>query len=271
MKAVFFFAGTLLAFGCGRHHARPARAVVDPALDVRADRQAQVASASRGANRLGEVLHGTVYEDESVEFKLELSADRCYWIGGASSGGTEKLALFLFDPRGKRAIYQKSRTTEALLDFCPSMDGIYRLETKLGESGHLAVAVYAGARPAAAPKAEVAKEPSLEETIAKEAAATAPGTKQVGSFFDGSADETSWPFALERGRCYWFVGAGQPGKVKKLSLYLWDPANKRVTENRAETNTVSMGHCARESGMFKFQAKVGSGEGHYKVAVFEKL
>ncbi len=38
----------------------------------------------------------------------------------------------------------------------------------------------------------------------------------------------------------------------------------------AFTNVATVGHCAKETGMFKFQAKVQSGSGGYKVAVFEK-
>ncbi len=61
-----------------------------------------------------------------------------------------------------------------------------------------------------------------------------------------------------------------PGKVKKLSLYIWDPSNKRITENKADSNIATVGHCAKDTGMFKFQAKVHSGSGAYKVGVFEK-
>jgi hypothetical protein len=150
------------------------------------------------------------------------------------------------------------------------MDGIYKVESKLGHHGQYAVAVYSGTRLAAPVPAGPADGPTPEELIAKEAAAAAPGAKQVGTFYEGSKDETNWSTALKAGKCYWFIGAGQTGKVKRLFLYVWDPKNHRITDNKAESNVATVGHCAKETGMFKFQAKVASGSGPYKVAVFEK-
>ena len=58
--------------------------------------------------------------------------------------------------------------------------------------------------------------------------------------------------------------------MKKLSLYIWDPSNKRLSDNKADSNIATVGHCAKDTGMFKFQAKVSSGGGPYKVGVYEK-
>jgi hypothetical protein len=55
-----------------------------------------------------------------------------------------------------------------------------------------------------------------------------------------------------------------------LYLYLWDGKNKRVTESKSDSDTAMVGHCAKENGMFKFQAKVDSGKGDYKVGVYVK-
>jgi len=271
-----------MAMGCGGGGGRHRRASAlpegpmvasapNPALDGLADDQARAASARRSGVRSGEILHGeTQQHGASQQFRVQLDAEHCYWFGGATDEMGEQIAIRVFDPSGKDVAVQKSKGQEALLEYCPSADGIYKVETKLGHHGQFALAVYGGARlaPAVAP-AGVA-DPTPEELIAKEAPSAAPGGKRVGALFEGSAGETSWSAALTAGKCYWFIGAGQPGKVKKLSLYVWNPKNSRVTENKAESNVVSIGHCAKETGMFKFQAKVQSGSGLYKVGLFEK-
>jgi hypothetical protein len=101
------------------------------------------------------------------------------------------------------------------------------------------------------------------------AKASAPDSERVGDHFAGHADHTDWYVALETGKCYWFIGAGDDD-VKELYLYLWDPADKRITANKSENNRVNVGHCPTSSGMYHFQAKVNSGSGKYKVGVFAK-
>jgi hypothetical protein len=280
--AVSSFAGiiafSLLASGCGHkeRHARgplpvagPAQA--DPQLDALAESQVKAASARRaGAPLNGEVLHGQTYEPgASQEFRVQLDGEHCYWFGGATNAMGEKIILKVLDPHGSKVASEKGKT-EALIEYCPTIDGIFKVEGTLAHHGPFSVAVYQGTRitPAAAPTGPVEVTP--EQLIAKEAGSIAPGAKQVGNFYEGTADETSWSTTLTKGRCYWFIGAGTPGKTKKLWLYLWDPQNKRVTENRGESSVVNAGHCAKESGMFKFQGKVYSGSGPYKFAVYEK-
>jgi hypothetical protein len=272
-----------LVVGCGgggrRHHARqPVGAVAagpaqaDPQLDQLADSQAKAASARRsGAPLNGQILHGeTSRPGSSQEFRVELDGGHCYWFGGATNEMGQRITLKVTDPHGAEVAVEKSKTTDAVLEYCPTTDGIFKIESTLAHHGQFSVAVYQGTRlaPAAAPAGPVDATP--EALIQKEALAAAPGAKQVGAFYEGSADETSWSTSLTKGRCYWFIGAGTPGKVKKLSLYVWDQSNKRLTDNKASSNVVTVGHCAKDTGMFKFQAKVRSGSGLYKVAVFEK-
>lgn len=257
----------------GPHGGGAAAAPGNNQLAASADQQAQAASARRGGAKQGEALQGATYgSGESVDFKVTLDQDHCYWFGGAAN---EKIALYLFDPQGKRVESQTGTPNDVLMEYCPVKDGVYRLEGKLWRRGEMAVAIYAGGKPepaAAAPAPAPPKEtgPTMEEMIAKEASATAPGAKQVGAYFEGTVDETTWSTSLQAGKCYWFIGAGQTGKVKKLALYVWDPKNSRITATKAESNVVNAGHCAKETGMYRFQAKVTSGGGPYKVAVFEK-
>lgn len=274
-------ASLTLLVGCGgrrRHSRHPADGVpmapaqADAQLDQLADSQAKAASARRdGAPLSGEILHGqTMRPGGAQDFRVQLDAAHCYWFGGATNEMGERITLTVSDPHGSEVAREKSSATDAILEYCPTTDGIFKVEGKLGHHGPFSIAVYQGSRltPAAAPTGTVG--PTPEALIQKEALAAAPGAKQVGAFFEGSADETSWSTSLTKGRCYWFIGAGTPGKVKKLSLYVWDPSNKRITDNKAETNVVTVGHCAKDTGMFKFQAKVRSGGGPYKVAVYEK-
>ena len=246
--------------GCGlKLFIEPQRALVTGT----AEQTAQAASVRRSGLRVGEVLQGATRGDgESVDFRVALDTSHCYWFGGASN---EKIGLYLFDPKGKRVESQGGTPNDVLMEYCPSSDGIHRLESKLRRGGEFAVAVYAGSKPEpVAMVAVVPKEagPAIEDLIAKEAAAAAPEAKQQGTFFEGSVDETTWSTALQAGKCYWFVAAGQTGKVKKLALYIWDPKNSRITATKAESNVVTAGHCAKETGMFRFQAK-----GKYHVMV----
>jgi hypothetical protein len=266
-----------LAAGCGgrRHAGKGGGTLGGPAnaqLATNADQQAQAASLRRGGVRQGEVLTGQTHGNgESLEFKVTMNADHCYWFSGSAN---EKIGFYLFDTNGKRVESQTGSPNDILMEYCPSKDGVYKLETKLWRRGELAVAIYEGGKPvavAAAPAPEPKEAgPTMEDLIAKEAAAAAPGATQVGTFFEGTVDETTWSTSLQAGKCYWFIGAGQTGKVKKLALYVWDPKNNRITVTKAESNVVNVGHCAKETGMFKFQAKVTSGGGPYKVAVYEK-
>lgn len=265
--------------GCGggrRHHAaRPGEgamvpAQADPQLDQMAEAQAKAVSSRRSGTPLnGQILHGeTTRPGGTQDFRVQLDGEHCYWFGAATNEMGQRITLTVTDPHGAEVALEKGKSTDAILEYCPATDGIFKVESKLGHHGPFSIAVYQGTR--MAPAAQATGDLTPEALIAKEAQAAAPGAKQVGAYFEGTADQTTWSTPLAKGKCYWFIGAGAPGKVKKLWLYLWDPANKRITENKADSNVVTTGHCAKETGMFEFQAKVYSGGGAYKVAVFEK-
>lgn len=60
--------------------------------------------------------------------------------------------------------------------------------------------------------------------------------------------------------------------MKRLYLFLWDSNNHRVTESKGTSEQAMVGYCAKatDNGMFKFQAKVDSGKGDYKVGIYVK-
>lgn len=258
-----------LTAACG-HRAPPVAAAPPPDLDQRADQQAH--SAAPTGERVGEVLHGVSHEeDQFTDWRVQLDAGQCYWFGYAGDGGITKFSMYIFSPTDSRLDSARGKPPQGVFTHCAQQSGIYRVQGKVaGGAGHYAVVVYKtkGQDPPPPPKAEPKLD--LEAMIEKQAAATAPGAKRVGEFFAGTADTSDWATAMEPGKCYWIIGAGEPKKVKKLWLYLWDGHNKRITESKSDSETAVIGHCATEAGMFKFQAKVESGSGPYKVGVYAK-
>jgi hypothetical protein len=110
----------------------------------------------------------------------------------------------------------------------------------------------------------------LAALIDQQAASAAPGARREGDYFQGNGDKSEWSVALNPNTCYWFIGVGDPGTIKRLEIYVWDPGQRRVTESHNDNNVAVAGTCTTAPGMFKFQAKVQSGGGDYKVAVFSR-
>lgn len=63
-------------------------------------------------------------------------------------------------------------------------------------------------------------------------------------------------------------GASGSG-VAALSLYVWDPANKRVADEKGGTTAPVLRYCPQVGGPFHVQGKVARGVGEYRVAVYE--
>ena len=259
--------------GCRRH--APISPTPPPWLDAKVDEQGK--AASQGGEVVGTPFHGTSFKQgEGVDFQVMLDATKCYWFSGVGDEQVQKLYLYLWDQNDKRVQTKKVDGPMAVMTHCPEQSGMFRLQGKADEGvGHFAIGLYAKPAPnkvALPPKPEAAKPegPDLEAMIEKTAASSAPGAKRVGEFFAGSADEQDWSTQLDVGSCYSFIAQGVPGKVKKLYLYLWDPNSKRITESKGESPNATIGHCPKETGMFKFQVKVHSGSGDYKVGVYAK-
>ena len=128
----------------------PAQA--DPQLDALADSQAKAASSRRaGAPLNGQILHGeTMKPGGTQEFRVQLDAEHCYWFGGATNEMGQRITLTVSDPHGAEVASEKGKATDAILEYCPVTDGIFKLESKLGHHGPFSVAVYQGTRLAAA-------------------------------------------------------------------------------------------------------------------------
>jgi len=132
--------------------------------------------------------------------------------------------------------------------------------------------IAAASRGPRAPRAPCEKEDALSLAISRQASVSAGGGRRAYLFRAVGVkddDRTDWYPRLEAKRCYTFVGAGVD-KVKELSVYLWDGAGKRITENRASGPSAVMSHCPKVSGPYHIQAKMTDGAGAYGIGVYAK-
>ena len=143
--------------------------------------------------------------------------------------------------------------------------------------GHFVVALFGKEAPKqVAPEVMEKKGPNLGPLCDKRAAAAAPGAKLVGDYFEGAGnsighdDRSDFTVQLDAGKCYWMIACGEPDHIKSLSMYLWGPNNKRITEAKSDNPNPMIGHCANETGMFKWQVKITGGGGHFKAGLYKK-
>jgi hypothetical protein len=252
-------------------------------LEAAIDEQAKMAAPD--SIRVGDIYKSVAFkEGDRQQWHVTLDGGGCIHLSAAGDQTVEEISLFLWDPSGKRLETVRGKTPRTVLHHCPppGARGAYKFEAKITEGhGHYAVGLYAqgdpGAaakggsaeKPAAKPSAKPAEKADLDGRMTKLAKTSAAGSAIVGEPFKGSANSTDWYVALEKGNCYWFVGAGDDS-IDKLNLYLWDPDDKRVKASKAETNEVTVGHCPDGSGMFHFRAQVNGGEGKYQVGLYAK-
>jgi hypothetical protein len=270
-RLAFLALTPLLLAACRRE--RPVAPVAPSWLDPKVDEQGR--AASQGGERVGEFFRGIAYrDDDKTDWTVALDADHCFWFTGLGDEGVEKLSLYLWNPKEKRVADKRADVPMAVMTYCPDAPGMYRLQGKVARGfGHYSVAIFQTApvgKPPPPPEAPPEPIVDLVALIEAQALAAAPGAVRLGAWFDGKTEQTEWYAQLKAGTCYWVIGAGEPGKVKKLWLYLWDPQNRRVTESRTPSGTSMVGHCATQTGMYKFQAKLESGSGFYKFGVFQK-
>ena len=253
-------------------------------------------SMSPGAEQVGQTFKAIAFrEDDYTDWRIDLAPGACYLFVGIGDQTSEEMYIALYDPEDDRVNREKEEPARVAMEWCVEKPGLHRIQGKITEGhGHYAVAVFVkggaggharpphpgphpGAHPAPQPEPGPAttdptpapKPRDLEAVITAQAKSGAPGATRIGDFFTGTADKTDWYTALEQGKCYWFMGAGDQG-ISELHIYLWDPEDKRITANKSATNRVQVGHCPTTSGMYHFQAKVNAGHGTYKVGVFAK-
>lgn len=237
----------------------------------------QALAQAPGAQLVQPFFHGA---GEKTDWQIMLDAGKCYWFSGVSNGPVKKLAMYLWEP-GKwlRVADVKSTSGAATLAHCATVSGMYRFQAKIEGSGTYTIGAFAKAAPqqvaVATPVVEKAA-PDLGPLCDRRAAGAAPGSHRVGDFFEGKGnsighdDRFDFPVQMDGGKCYWIVSCGEPDHIKSLSMYLWGPNNKRITEAKSDSPNPIIGHCAAMTGMYKFQTKITGGGGHFKAAVYVK-
>lgn len=256
--------------GCGRA-APEVGETPDPKLESMINQQAE--TAAPGSEMVTKTLfRGIGYDKgDSQDFRVELQAGQCYVFVGAADETVGALQLFLWDPSESRVESDRSKKREALMQYCPKETGTFKLQGKIGKgAGHFAIGVFGKEAPEK-PVVEAPKDDKLdlEKMITDEATATAPGATQVGNFYTGTASKNDFFVQLEKGTCYWFIGAAQKG-VDDYYIYLWDQNNKRMGETKASSNKAQFGHCAEKSSMYRVQVKVDSDKDEVKLGIFAK-
>ena len=269
----------LTTLGCEAHNqAPPPGSLTSQALVPMVDSMAQQLTPS--SQRIAPIYESATTEDDGhVDWNVPLQMGQCYTFVGVGGGVVKQLYLYLWNPKENRVATEKPEKAQVALRHCPTENGLFHLQAKTGEGyGPIAVGIYAeagqpgmamqplGGMPALPPPPPV----DLSALVDGQATSAAPGAGRVGNFFTGNTaqgDRNDWAVALDAGRCYWFIGAGETS-VQHLSLYLWEPAGSRVTDNRSRNNQAVIGHCPKVSGMFKVEAKVEKGSGAYQMGIY---
>lgn len=256
--------------GCG--HAPPPVAPT-PSPQIEASIKSQASAAAPDTEMVGQLFRGVAYDKgELTDWHVELTQGNCYWFIGAGDGGVEKLSVYVWDQSNSRVAQERSKTNTAVVQACPKSTGTFKVEAKvMGGAGHYALGVFAKAAPEPPPEPvkEEKKGPDLEAIINKDAAAQAPGATLVGDFYSAANGKMDWYTTLSRGKCYWFIGAGGDD-IDDFYIYLWDPSNKRVGEQKSSGRKATFGHCPKEDGMFHIQVKTDSKSEKFKLGVFQK-
>ena len=249
-------------------------ALADP---LEAASVAQAKAQANDAAQVGQFLRGA---GPKTDYQVLLEGNKCYWFSGTSEN-LKKLYLYLWAPGASffspRLADAKS-TGQVTMAHCTTQSGMYKLQVKAEGPGRFVVGTFANDAPkqVAPPPAAVASAPELGPLCDRTATTAASGAKRLGAFFDGRGnsigrdDRNDYTVQMTAGKCYWVIGCADSDHVKSLYLYLWGPNNKRITEAKSDSPNPMVGHCAKETGMFKVQAKMNSGNGSYKVGVYVK-
>ena len=269
--------GTLFLLTACRGAPPEVGATPDPDLESMINQQAE--SAAPGSVMVNEPLfRGVAYDrGEFQDFRVELSAGNCYVVVGAADETAKVLHLFVWDPNNDKVADDKSKSRQALAQLCPKRTGTYKIQGKVAKgAGHFAIGVFGKEAPEGAEPTEPEGPPEpakpakldLEKVINEEAAAVAPGTKQVGSFYSGTSSKSEFFVELQKDNCYWLIGAAQV-EVKDYAIFLWSE-EKRIGEAKSDGNKAQFAHCVKESGMYRVQMKVDNADDVVKLGIFGK-
>lgn len=104
-----------------------------------------------------------------------------------------------------------------------------------------------------------------------QAAGHDPGVRRIGAVLIGSAAKadgrSDFQVPLQQGLCYLLSGVGD-GTVRRLFLFVWDPADSRVLTVKPDGAMVRGWYCPAQSGSHHIQLKVAEGRGSYALGVY---
>jgi hypothetical protein len=145
------------------------------------------------------------------------------------------------------------------------------------ERAHLSVAcvmTLAMACRGAPPEVGATPDPQLESMINQQAESAAPGSVMVNeALFRGVAYDRGefqdFRVELVKGNCYVFVAASDQ-TATALHLFVWDPEDKKVADDKSKTREALAQTCPKQTGTYKVQGKIARGAGHFAIGVFGK-
>ena len=253
---------------CSKRALPPVAPQAPANMDSRIDETA--AQHASDAGRVGRIFKSVAHEEgERKDWEMTVEAGKCYWWVAAGDAVVEGIYLILWDEQGDELTKKKEKSNDVVLAHCAKSSGLYKLQTRIFSGrGHFAIGMYEKGAPRS-PAEATPSDADLDQVIDAMAKAAAPNAERVGELYAGKDDWTQWFAAMEKGKCYWLIGAGDDD-ISELSLYLWGPDRERVTENRSENNRVTIGHCSKRDGMFRFEIKAASGSGGYKVGLYQR-
>ena len=235
MSRRFLLAAALISLAACKKPAVPLTPDPAPWLDEEVDKLGK--NSAPGANRDGDLFRGSAAAPgQGEKFSRKLDAGKCYHFAAVGDDNIQRMSLYLWGPSGWRAETERGKTARTTLTHCTEEAGMYEFEAKPTDgNGHFVVGIFSedAPEPPPEPVEPVKAAPDMSGLIEKEAASVAAGAERVGDFFSDSSDKRDWPTQLEAGYCYWWIGAGEPGEIDELTLYLWDTTDSRITNSAA--------------------------------------
>lgn len=249
-----------------RGEAPPVSPTPSPELESLIQQQAE--SAAPGSEQVGALYRGiAVDHGEFEDFRVEVESGQCYYFVAAGDPTIEVFHLMVYKEDSKRPVSDdKQKGREAMTRYCPEKTQVAKFRGKVGRgAGHFAIGVFKKPNNEA-----VATEEKLDlDAIIKADAETAASGSTLVNLYESKGEKTDLYVQLEKGTCYWFIGAAQK-QVDDYYIYLWDQQKKRLGETKADGNKAQFGYCATAAGMYHLQIKVDDASDAVKLGVFAK-
>jgi hypothetical protein len=227
----------------------------------------------QGAIPVAQPFGGTLTKKQASSQNVTLLGGRCYTLLGVDGDGVKDLDLYFYDQNSKKVASDLGFDALPALTSCPTWPGQHRVEIVLKDGGgdvaaQLFVAPIAASALINPPPANPSPDPRTQ--LIEQVAQTMPPATRIGDFYRGAGkdnEHSDFTIPLAAGHCYLFYGAAAPS-MRALSLYIWDPSDKRVADQKGVSTSPMIQYCPMKSGPFHVQGKVVTGSGDYRMAVY---